>query len=126
MFGISAPVMAMVHSDVDDSSAIGLRNAYTSCVSGGAMTTSGMLACAHDEFSFQDRRLNKAYRNAMAKLSEVDKIALRYDELRWIDEKRSRCALPADAGTTDQVTSADCEVAETARRATFLERRIRK
>jgi uncharacterized protein YecT (DUF1311 family) len=125
-FPVRAGVADQDIHDVDDSAEIGLRPAYTNCVSGGEMTTSGMLNCAHDEFEFQDRRLNKAYKLVMSKLSASDKITLRNDERAWLDAKKERCAMPMDGGTTDQVTSADCEVAETARRAVYLEKRLHK
>ncbi|WP_426286620.1 hypothetical protein [Luteibacter sp. E-22] len=41
-------------------------------------------------------------------------------------DKERRCALPEDTGTIDQVTSADCVVRETAKRAAELEKRLHK
>jgi uncharacterized protein YecT (DUF1311 family) len=109
-----------------DESAIHLRQAYADCIGGGAMTTAAVLQCAHDEFEFQDKRLNRAYKALMSSVPADQKIALRNEERQWLASKKIKCALPEDAGTTDQVSSADCEVTETARRATFLEGQIHK
>jgi uncharacterized protein YecT (DUF1311 family) len=106
--------------------ALGIRRPYTDCISGGGPTTAAMLRCAHDEFIFQDKRLNDVYRTLMARLGVQDKSALRSAESAWIVDKERRCALPVDPGTTDQVTSADCAVRETAQRATELEKRLHK
>jgi uncharacterized protein YecT (DUF1311 family) len=106
--------------------ALGIRRPYTDCISGGGPTTAAMLRCAHDEFIFQDKRLNDVYRTLMARLGVQDKSALRSAESAWIVDKERRCALLEDPGTTDQVTSADCAVRETAQRATELEKRLHK
>lgn len=106
--------------------ALGIRRPYTDCISGGGPTTAAMLRCAHDEFIFQEKRLNDIYRTLMARLGIEEKPALRNAERAWIVDKERRCALPEDPGTTDQVTSADCVVRETAQRATELEKRLHK
>ncbi|WP_448096306.1 lysozyme inhibitor LprI family protein [Luteibacter yeojuensis] len=105
---------------------LGIRRPYTDCISGGGPTTAAMLRCAHDEFIFQDKRLNDIYRTLTARLSVQDKTELRSAERAWLVDKKRRCALPEDPGTTDQVTSADCEVREAAKRAAELERRDRR
>ncbi len=110
--------------EVDEN--ISLRPAYDDCVSGGGPTTAVVLKCAYDEFKFQDRRLNDIYKTLMARLSVDEKAVLRNEERKWLADKKQRCALDEDAGTTDQIAAADCEVRETARRATDLEKRSRK
>jgi uncharacterized protein YecT (DUF1311 family) len=110
--------------DADSGDTRGLRSRYSECISGDAMSTAGALQCAHDEFAFQDARLNAAYRKLMSALSDAEKATLRSQERQWLVSKKKHCALPADAGTTDQVTSADCEVTETAQRANYLENRL--
>ena len=106
-----------------DKATIHLRQAYSDCIGGGAMSTAAALQCAHDEFEFQDSRLNRAYKALMSSVSAERKIPLRNEERQWLASKKKKCALPDDAGTTAQVSSADCEVTETARRATILEGR---
>lgn len=107
-----------------DSLNISIRNAYNECVGGGGETTEAVLTCANHEFSFQDDRLNKAYRSLMSRLVKEERATLRTAERAWLVEKGERCALPSEPGTIDQIVAADCEVRETARRATELEDRL--
>ena len=104
---------------------VGLRPRYADCMR-NAMTTAAMLTCSGNEFSFQDKRLNKAYRDLMSQVSEPRKTELRTAERQWLAKKRKQCAPPADGGTADQVSSADCEVEQTARQAANLEKQLKK
>jgi uncharacterized protein YecT (DUF1311 family) len=116
--------------DIEDiqasSEAIGLRQPYIDCVGGGAMTTAAILQCAHEEFAYQDDRLNRNYKMAMSKLSQDGKTRLRTEERQWLEELRRRCEFPEDGGTAHQTVSADCEVEEAAKRAADLGRLIRR
>jgi len=106
------------------SEAIGLRQPYIDCVGGGAMTTAAILQCAHKEFAYQDDRLNRNYKMAMSRLSQDGKTKLRTEERQWLGEMRRRCAFPEDGGTAHQIVAADCDVEETAKRATYLDRLV--
>lgn len=126
---IAIPVAAMQPPPARQSKAsseISLRPAYDACVSGGGTTTAAVLRCAYDEFTFQDKRLNAAYKMLMSRLEATEKTSLRNEERKWLADKKQRCALHEDSGTTDQVVAADCEVTETARRAAELEIRLKK
>ncbi|SKB71481.1 lysozyme inhibitor LprI family protein [Luteibacter sp. 22Crub2.1] len=103
-----------------------LRQAYTDCVGGSAPTTAAVLQCAHVEFAYQDKRLNWNYRALMSRLSSDEKDRLRSEEREWIGRKSTKCVLPDNPGTADQIVAADCEVNETEARATELEQRLRK
>lgn len=109
-----------------DSASISIRPAYDVCVSGGGRTTAAVLNCAHEEFIFQDKRLNDAYKLLMSRLDASKKAELRSQERKWLADKKERCKLPEDAGTIDQMVSADCGVRATARRATELEDQLKK
>ncbi|MGF6711391.1 uncharacterized protein YecT (DUF1311 family) [Luteibacter sp. W1I16] len=85
-----------------------------------------MLRCAYDEFTFQNERLNVAYKTLMSRMEGTEKTSLRNEERKWLADKKQRCALHEDSGTTDQIVAADCEVTETARRAAELEMRLKK
>jgi uncharacterized protein YecT (DUF1311 family) len=119
-------VQASVPSDDIEQStrAISLRPAYVDCIRGGAMTTPGMLACADIEFAFQDKRLNRAYAAAMSALGVAERHVLRNEERKWLSFKARKCALPEGPGSTDHVIAADCDVTETATRATLLDQRL--
>lgn len=115
---------ALVIDDIERSArAIGLRPTYVDCIRGGARTTPAMLDCADLEFAFQDKRLNKTYGTVMSSLGDSERSALRSEERKWLSLKAKKCALPDDPGSTDHVIAADCDVTETARRATLLEQR---
>jgi uncharacterized protein YecT (DUF1311 family) len=53
-----------------------------------------MLRCAHDEFIFQDERLNDVCRTLMARLGVQDKSALRSAESAWIVDKNGDALFP--------------------------------
>jgi uncharacterized protein YecT (DUF1311 family) len=74
--------------------ALGIRQPYTDCISGGGPTTAAMLRCAHDEFIFQDERLNDVCRTLMARLGVQDKSALRSAESAWIVDKNGDALFP--------------------------------
>lgn len=119
-------VVAPAVASADEDEALGLHAAYIDCLEGGGSTTEALLHCTHDEFAFQDRRLNVVYKKLMTGLSSDERDRLRNEERKWVSDKESRCALKADAGTTDQVGASDCFVRETARRAAELEKRLLK
>jgi uncharacterized protein YecT (DUF1311 family) len=102
------------------------RQAYEDCVGGSGATTAAMLQCAHAEFVYQDNRLNRIYKALRSSLPVDGQTSLRDEERQWIAQKSVKCALLDDPGTVDQVAAADCEVTETAVRATKLEQRLGK
>lgn len=112
-----------VTASSDSDEFIGLRETYVDCLEGGGTTTAAILTCAHDEFVFQDKRLNDVYKRLMETLGMSDKQKLREEERKWLAFKESRCSLNNDAGTIDQISASDCAVRETARRAKDLQRR---
>lgn len=83
-----------------------------------------MLDCARDEYAYQDKRLNDIYKRLMSSLSDDRKSALRTEARKWVTHKTSQCKAPLDSGTLSMVTSPDCTVQETARRAAILEKRL--
>jgi len=102
-----------------------IRASYNDCMD-KANTTADMLACARDEYAYQDRRLNDVYKRLMNSLSDERKSALRTEERKWLTHKTSQCKAPSNGGTLSLVTSSDCAVQETARRAAILEKRMPK
>lgn len=117
--------VSSTNASSDSEEVIGLREAYVDCLEGGGTTTAAILKCTHEEFVFQDKRLNGVYKRLMAKLDASAKQKLREEERKWIDSKETRCSLNPDAGTADQISVADCVVRDTARRAADLERRAK-
>lgn len=105
--------------------ALSIRPSYAAC-SQRANTTADMVGCANDEYAFQDKRLNDVYKRLMVSLPEAKQKVLRTEERQWVGYKMKHCKPPADGGTLSLVTSADCAVQETAKRATELEKRLKR
>lgn len=123
---VAAVATAYAQPSIADQPKSHLRQAYTDCVGGSGPTTAAVLQCAHVEFAYQDKRLNWNYRARMSRLSSDEKDRLRSEEREWIARKSTKCALPDNPGTADQIVAADCEVTETEARATKLEQRFGK
>jgi uncharacterized protein YecT (DUF1311 family) len=67
---------------------------YTHCMSTGdaALGVSpAMNACTWAEVELQERQLNRAYKQRMAKLGARQRTALRSDERRWIKLREKDC-----------------------------------
>ncbi|WP_052697690.1 lysozyme inhibitor LprI family protein [Luteibacter yeojuensis] len=95
--------------------AIKIRPGYQRCVDASAADAAALRSCASDEFDYQDKRLNTAYKSLMAAASdESDRASLKAEERTWIRRKESIC-IP---------TAPDCAMTQTAIRATELERRL--
>lgn len=101
----------------------GIRPAYDACVK----ETQGRVVdrgdCADTEFTYQDERLNKAYKALSARLSGSDKQAAVDAQRAWLAFFTKDCAARAarfgsnDAPTTESV----CRMESTAIRAQQLE-----
>ncbi len=94
--------------------------AYEKCVAEidmNALTSSQRLDCATKDMDRADAALNASYRESMARLPTPRQNALRDAERRWIDQRRSICALerqPADP--SQDLNRMLCLVRETDRR----------
>jgi len=77
-----------------------------------------------DEFTFQDARLNTAYKKLTAALDDTDRMSLKIAERQWIKAKGSTCLAPSHGGQGEELVSYDCAVVQTATRATELEERL--
>ena len=90
-------------------------------------TTAGMINCAVEETARWDKRLNAAYQRLMASkdLTPATKSLLRTAQRSWVPYRAAKCAadgeLEAQGGTMAGIVSANCELNETASRATELE-----
>lgn len=100
-----------------------LRHGYDRCLDKTRGVTVEMNSCIGIEFDFQDQRLNTAYKALRQSLPESDRTKLRDEERKWIDEKNTSCAPPADGGTADMLVANECRLTRTAVRAAELEAR---
>ena len=107
---------------LDDQSAyLGIRPDYQTCISQSDGSMPSMTECSEDEFAYQDRRLNLAYRRAMKSMPVEQRTVLRAEEREWIKEKDAECAVPDAPGQGQILDSIGCGIYKAARRARHLE-----
>lgn len=102
----------------------GLRPSYGQCLDKASPATAPMRACAMDELDYQDKRLNKAYRALMAKLSPTLQARLKAEENIWIQYRDNRCATVVDGLARPELDALSCKVDETGKQASDLEARL--
>jgi len=105
---------------------LGLRPSYQKCLDAADAGMPTMIRCSQVEYAYQDQRLNAAYKRLLAKLDATDRRALVVDERAWIKGKEYDCAIPPESGQGHFLDAVACSVDYTARRATVLERRLKK
>ncbi len=98
---------------------------YDRCLAApSGQSTAGMVGCIGTELKAQDTRLNRAYQDAMKRMTlPRQKTALQKAQRAWIAFRDADCAahLDADWGTIAQVEAASCRLDHTARRADMLQ-----
>jgi uncharacterized protein YecT (DUF1311 family) len=99
------------------------RASYYVCVDKAEGVTAALNDCIGAEYDFQDRRLNAAYQALRKGMDDAAKNVLRDDERAWIASRDKSCAAAEDGGTAALLDSNQCELKETAERATELESR---
>lgn len=95
-----------------------LSDAFSKCMD-DAVSMPDMTECADVEATAQDKRLNAAYKVAMA--GTADKDALKTAQRQWIKSRDKQCASKGTGGQNDALESSDCVAQVTARRANELE-----
>ncbi|UPG86579.1 lysozyme inhibitor LprI family protein [Luteibacter aegosomatis] len=103
----------------------GVRPAYEACVDGTKGRVADQGDCADDEFTYQDGRLNKAYKALMAQLA-TDKQATtdaQAAQRAWLAFMQKDCAARAPRFGSDAApaTESICRMEATAQRAQQLE-----
>jgi len=110
----------------DKAGASSTRASYAACLAAAAGVTPDMKQCMGTEYTYQDKRLNKAYKALMATLDKDRQTKLRTSERTWITYRNSHCALDPNGGQAAELDAYDCSVQETARQASALETRLHK
>lgn len=102
---------------------LGIRRAYDTCVkqSQGAMPK--QQDCAETELTYQDDRLNRAYKTLLTRLDDLDKQAAVEAQRRWLAFRDEDCAARAGRFGSDAApaTESTCRMESTAYRAQQLE-----
>lgn len=99
--------------------------AYTQCMD-KASSTSLMSTCIQSETQLQDQRLNRAYKQLIARLDAAKQKSLREVQRSWISYRDSNCAFwgRVSGGTISQLDGAMCRKDMTRDRAAELERML--
>ena len=119
-FAIFFPTLGFPDDDADLKQS-GVRSSYDACLDRSNGITSSMLDCNGKEQTYQDKRLNAAYRSLMARLPEDKGQRLRQEERGWIKERDGTCVEPKDSGTAGDLDYSNCFLNETAKQATKLQ-----
>ena len=93
------------------------------CMDKSGGVTSEMRACNGEELQRQDKRLNKAYKEAMKALDTKHKTELKKVQRQWIKYRDAKCnfLFGLTGGTMDLLIGGSCYVDMTAKRADELE-----
>ena len=102
-----------------------LRPSYHACISASQGVTVALNDCIGAELAFQDKLLNRAYRQLRTSLPEGSRHALRTEERAWITLRDKHCTPAPDGGTAALLDANQCQLDEIAARAVALEERIR-
>jgi uncharacterized protein YecT (DUF1311 family) len=88
-----------------------------------ANTTADMVSCSANETKVQDKRLNAAYKTALAAQQGARKQKLQDVQRLWIKYRDANCAFAGSAtgGSIDRVNGAACVLDMTQTRAQELE-----
>ncbi len=96
---------------------------YQKCMDTSDGSTHQFRKCNSDELDYQDRLLNKYYKQAMQKLAESEKSKLRKAQRAWIKYRDANCdveSAPMRGGTGERVLYGGCLVDMTTKRASEL------
>lgn len=104
--------------------AVKIRPSYLRCLDAAGGVTPAIKSCMSDEFAFQDKRLNAAYKQLMAAVGDANRTPLKLEERQWIKHKESTCTTPDEFGQGADMVAYDCALVQTATRATEIERRL--
>ena len=100
-----------------------LSPALDSCLEKAGGVTTEMVNCIGAEIAVQDKRLNAAYKSALAKQTTARQKELQAVQRLWIQYRDANCkfAFDPDGGTMAHVESTGCVMTMTAERAQELE-----
>jgi uncharacterized protein YecT (DUF1311 family) len=99
----------------------GLRASYFECLNKAETALAPSMSCMRTELSYQEGRLNAAYKKLMAKLDVANQTKLRSDERIWIQYRDARCADRIYGIDQPRLSGLSCTVDEAGKRASDLE-----
>jgi uncharacterized protein YecT (DUF1311 family) len=97
--------------------------AFQPCLDKANGVTTDMVNCIGIEIEVQDKRLNAAYKAAMAKQNSARKKELQNVQRLWVQYRDANCgfAFDPDGGTMAHIETTNCVLAMTEERADELE-----
>lgn len=98
----------------------GLRPSYKNCLHKASQGAAYAVDCMNIELAYQDRRLNAAYGELMAKLGPNYQKQLGKDERTWIKYRNAICAERIYGVDQPKPSGLECTVEETGRRANTI------
>jgi uncharacterized protein YecT (DUF1311 family) len=101
-----------------------LRNSYAKCLDDSAGATWRMQKCIEEEWTYQDARLNAAYKNLKSKLSNEQNVRVRDEQRKWLHDRDhgEECRWDAKKdGQAQRIAANDCMLKKVAVRASELE-----
>jgi uncharacterized protein YecT (DUF1311 family) len=100
----------------------GYSNEYKRCLDNSGGVTTNMRACSKQELSYQDKLLNRYYKQAMKVLDDKKRKELKQVQRQWIKYRDAKCGFDygLTGGTMDLVIGDGCMVDMTAQRADEL------
>lgn len=119
------PATAQTRAEVDAAHSPGFARCMENTDAAQGVTA-GIMACNGAENLYQDARLNRTYRNAMAHRDARGKIALRAAQRDWIKRRDATChqaAYEAGGGSASGIVYSSCFLDETIRRTIWLKNR---
>jgi uncharacterized protein YecT (DUF1311 family) len=95
---------------------------YQRCMDMSGGVTSNMRACSKQELSYQDKLLNRYYKQAIKVLDNKKRKELRQVQRQWIKYRDAKCGFDygLTGGTMDLIIGDGCLVDMTAQRANEL------
>ncbi len=121
----ATPVFESWHFPATSDEELGVRETMTKCVKSElGRSLAGRRECFGEENTFQDARLNRAYKSALAKLSLSRQKILQESQRGWLRMFPAHCQFEAGYpnGGTDALEENDlCEIRWRAYRAKYLE-----
>nr|WP_010371352.1 lysozyme inhibitor LprI family protein [Xanthomonas vasicola]MDO6950168.1 lysozyme inhibitor LprI family protein [Xanthomonas vasicola]MDO6957975.1 lysozyme inhibitor LprI family protein [Xanthomonas vasicola]MDO6962146.1 lysozyme inhibitor LprI family protein [Xanthomonas vasicola]MDO6971082.1 lysozyme inhibitor LprI family protein [Xanthomonas vasicola]MDO6974990.1 lysozyme inhibitor LprI family protein [Xanthomonas vasicola] len=102
-----------------------LSASYAQCVKNADAVMPVLMDCNHQEYAYQDARLNKVYARLLKSLPAEKTASLKQEERDWIKWRDTLCQSKGalGGGQAEELEDSSCELNATSKRAEELEKR---
>ena len=102
------------------------RPEYQACLDRSGAETFALQQCGDEEMTWQDARLNRLYKQALAQLSTIEKEELRTAQRAWLKQTDATCRWDASSEGQGQMLDAQsCRLNRTTNRADELDAMVK-